>query len=241
MLQGLPPDSRRDLLLSVGSHRGTRPLSPEEVAKAFKVAIDAGSTLPDLAAAVHFDGTSMITRFVRLLGLPGDVLRVVNWGQAPETISFTAASEVSRLKNADEKLTLANSALEFSLTTSEIKSIVQMRLRSKQPLLDCLKAIQDLRPSTIRRQVLIGSVTAESLRTLLQTLSQNERDEALMRALNSVLPIGHLVRGRLGPDRFTLTTEDASAGKAIVGLPGGFEHGVTVAILTSLGADQNNG
>ena len=87
MLSGVPPETKRDLLLTVGSHRDDRPLSPEEVARSFQAALDAGSTLADLAALVHFDGTSMVSRFLRLLRLPGDVLRVVGWGQSPRQLA----------------------------------------------------------------------------------------------------------------------------------------------------------
>jgi len=230
MLSGVSPESKRDLLLSVGSHRDDRPLSPEEVARAFQAALDSGSSLTDIAVLVHFDGTSMVTRFIRLLKLPADVLRVVGWGQSKKTISFTAASEISRLRHGTDQIALAVAALTSDLTASEVKSVVQMKHRSDQDIHACVDAIEKLRSSTVRRHVLMGEVVDQNLRMSLKKLSQNERDKALISAINCILPNGHDVGGRLSNERFTLTTERDDLAARITDLEGGMELGITRAL-----------
>ena len=234
MLSGVPPETKRDLLLTVGSHRDDRPLSPEEVARSFQAALDAGSTLADLAALVHFDGTSMVSRFLRLLRLPGDVLRVVGWGQSPRTISFTSASEISRVKQPTEQVAMAVAALESDLTTSEVKAIVQAKLRSDRGIVECIEAITRLRNSTIRRHVIMGAITEDNIKEALSIKSQNTRDALLVSALTHLLPDGHGVVGRLSSERFTLTAENEQVSSLIQKLPHGMEAAVTSAIRSAL-------
>jgi hypothetical protein len=238
MLSGISPESKRDLLLSVGSHRDDRPLSPEEVARAFQEAIDAGSSLNDIAVLVHFDGTSMVTRFIRLLKLPSDVLRIVGWGQSKRTITFTAASEISRLKHGTDQIVLAVAALSSDLTSSEVKAIVQMKQRSNEDIKVCIETIEQLRGSITRRHVIMGEVVDNDVRELLSKYSQNQRDEVLASAMNTLLPSGHDVGGKLSPERFTLTTERDEMARIISGLDGGMEHGVTAAIAKSSGRTE---
>jgi hypothetical protein len=230
MLQGLSPDILRGLLLSVGSHKGVRPLSPSEVAQALKDSISAGTPIKDLAAALHLNGPSMISRFVRLLDLPSTVLHLVDWGQTKSTIAFTAASELSRLKSKEEQEALSKGALESELTSGEVKAIVQMHLRSKKHIAECIDAILNLRQGVIRRHVFIGAVMSESLREHLQSLRQVERDELLKSVLLQVLPAYPDLSGRLGHDRFTLSVENETVAKSIVALPGGFEATISDAL-----------
>ena len=234
MLSGVPPETKRDLLLTVGSHRDDRPMSPEEVARSFQVALDAGSTLADLAALVHFDGTSMVSRFLRLLRLPGDVLRVVGWGQSPRTITFTSASEISRIKQPADQIAMTVAALKSDLTTSEVKSIVQAKLRSDLGIAECIDAITKLRNSTVRRHVIMGAITEDDIKEALLGKSQNVRDALLASALTHLLPESHAVVGRLSSERFTLTTENEYASSLIQKLPDGMESAVTSAIRFAL-------
>ncbi len=134
---GLSPEQTKRLLLSVGSHRGTRPFSPVEVAETLKISIDAGSKLSELASALHLDGTSMVTRFLRLLDLSPQVRDWVDWGESGSTIGFTAASELSRLSDSGEQNQLGRAALENQLKSSEVREVVQIRRRSKRPLAAC--------------------------------------------------------------------------------------------------------
>jgi hypothetical protein len=234
MLHGLPPDILRGLLLSVGSHKGTRPLSPSEVAGGLKDAVSAGTSLKDLAATLHLNGPSMLSRFIRLLELPPDVLHLVDWGQTKATIAFTAASELSRLKSHEDQKALAKAAVESELTTTEVKSVVQLHSRSKKPIAECIEAILALRTKVIRRNVFIGGISSPDLVARLQTMRQVERDQLLKSVLGTMLPDYEDVGGRLGHDRFTLAVENESAAKAIMAIPNGFESAIADALAKAL-------
>lgn len=234
MLPPLSPELKRDLLLSVGSHRDDRPLSPEEVGRAFQKAVDDGASLKELAILVHFDGTSMISRFTRLLRLPDDVLRIVGWGQTARTISFTSASEISRLKIKEDQTELALGALSKDLTSSEIKAIVQLKLRSSDAIGACMESIARLRQTTVTRHVIMGSIIGDDLKVSLRERSQNVRDQLLVSALKALLDNAGTVAGRLSAERFTLVTEDASIAKELTQLQGGMEESVSQQLSKEL-------
>ncbi|MGC4116784.1 MAG: hypothetical protein QM765_19940 [Myxococcales bacterium] len=89
----LSPEERKGLLLSVGTHRGRRPLSPIEVATLFKRDLAAGNTTGKLGPLVQLSPT-MIGRFVRLLSLSEDIRHLIGWQGAEEgSVSFTSAFE----------------------------------------------------------------------------------------------------------------------------------------------------
>jgi hypothetical protein len=234
MLHGLPPEAHRGLLLSVGQRGGTRPFSPAEVAGALRDAISAGTSTNELAAVLHLDGPSMITRFVRLLDLPPGVLHLVDWGQTDATIAFTAASELSRLKSTKEQLDLTEAALQSKLTSTEVKAIVQLRKRSRKPLPDCIKEIVCLRSEVITRHVIIGAITLPDLSQRLRLMHQVERDMLMNLALASLFPDLSRIAGRLGHDRFTISVEDEAAARSVTALEGGLELALSATVETAL-------
>src|SRR5262245_60099145 len=102
-LAALSGEERKRLLLSVGTHRRERYLSPVEVAHLFQKATRGGDTLADLAAAVQLDGTSWVARFITLLKLTPDVQHMVDWGKSGSTLAFTSAVELARLPDVDDQ------------------------------------------------------------------------------------------------------------------------------------------
>lgn len=208
---GLTPETTKKLLLSVGSHRGSRPFSPLEVAQALRTAISAGTKLTDVASALHLDGTTMVTRFLRLLELSPQVQDWVDWGESGSTIGFTAASELSRLPDTDEQTQLSRAALENQLKSSEVKQIVQLRLRSKRSLQECIKETMQMRPRVQKLHLFIGAIVEEEVRALLRSRVQSERDGLLRVAVLERYPSMPQFSSRLGVERFTITGGDAVA------------------------------
>ena len=76
-MKGLSAYELRQLILSVGTHRSDRPLSPIEVAKLMRRALDMGETRKTLAGRLLLDDSSIIGRFMRLLSLPVQVQHLV--------------------------------------------------------------------------------------------------------------------------------------------------------------------
>lgn len=209
----LTPDERKGLLLSVGTHRAKRPLTPVEVGELLGRAVRAGDTMADCAEAVHLDGTSQVGRFVALLKLPSEVRHLVDWGKSDETLAFTAAYEVARLSEPHDQIRAAQAVLSHGLSTGEVRQVVQARKRSGKDIDACIASILGMRPTVDVHHVFLGKILDADLKRRLERLTQAERDALLKAALAkdfSAMKVG----GRLGADRFTLVG-GAELGEAV--------------------------
>jgi len=211
-VRGLSTDLQKKLLLSVGSHRASRPLSPVEVAEAVQASLSTGSSLQEIAEFLHLEGTSVLTKFIRLLQLSPAVRHLVDWGRSESTIGFTAASEVARLDDPDGQLQLCHAGLQHQLGSAEMKQILQLHQRSGQSITDCVTEILQLRPRIQRIHVFLGAVNSSDVQQRLAALSQADRDVALRSAVSSAFPRLGKFGCRLGSERFTVTgNEEVSA------------------------------
>jgi hypothetical protein len=209
----LSPEERKGLLLSVGTHRAARALTPVEVGELLGRAIRAGDTMAECAEAVHLDGTSQVGRFVALLKLPPEVRHLVDWGKSDETLAFTAAFEIARLASADDQVRTAQAVLSHGLSTGEVRQVVQARKRSGTDIEQCITSIIGMRPTVDVHHVFLGKITDGALTTRLSALSQAERD-GLMKATLAETFADLKAGGRLGVDRFTLVG-GAALGEAV--------------------------
>lgn len=231
-MQGLSPDVAKKLILSVGRHSGRRPLSPLEAAEAIKQALNAGATPKELAMFLHYEGPSMIGRYLRLLSLPAQLQPLVGWGADASTLSFSSASEVARLA-PPEQPTLGEAILTHQLGLSEVKQIVQIRQRSGKTVEESVQAVLDQRPTVVQRHLIIGAVMGHRLRPLLAQMTQGERNALLQRALEKHGPHVAFDGAKLGISSFTLIG-DKQFQKAITSLPNGFEEAVTQYVQQEL-------
>lgn len=209
-LFGLNPDEFRKLLLSVGSHIKQRALTPVEVASLFSRMIANGATVQDCASAVHFDGPSMVHRFLKLLTLSVDIQHNVDWGSSGAVVGFSAAAELARLEPNDQ-ITLARAAMEHVMTTAEVREVVQLRKRSARTIQECVNEVIATRPQTVRRHVFVGAIASEQLRRELATMLQRDRDLLIERHLRKFLPREDNLGAKLGVSQFTIVTQDQGA------------------------------
>lgn len=200
----LSPQERQGLLLSVGTHKGRRSLSPVEVATIFSKVLAAGGSMADCARAAHLEGTTIVARFLRLLKLPESVRHLVDWGSSPGTVGFSAGAELARLENDAEEEEVVSGVLTYRLSGSEVRQVVQLRKRSKRSVKECLDEVVGMRPRVEKRYVYVGAVTDAALKDSLASMTQRHRDEFLAGALTGVFDPKSLSVTRLGPDRFTL-------------------------------------
>lgn len=226
-MKGLSSYELRQLILSVGTRKSVRPLSPVEVGNLIQRALDAGETRTAIAARLYLDDSNtIIGRFIRLLSLPREVQHLVGWGSDPSTLSFTSAAMIARLKSAEEHRTLAKAALEQQFSKSEIIQVVQIRQRSSAAMKDCIKAVLDQRPVIEKRHVIIGELRSEKLKETLKQISQFDRNRLIESALErNISGISHL-GCKLGDAYFFLVGDDQLHDE-ILSLPDGFESSIT--------------
>ena len=232
-MKGLSSSEIRQLILSVGTHRSERLLSPVEVAKLMQKTLNAGVRRSDIAEKLYLEDSTMIGRFVRLLSLPAEVQQCIGWRSNPSTLSFSAATEIARLKSTQQQSTLAKAALENQFKRSEIVQVVQIQRHSEKSIEDSIKAVLDQRPLIERRHVIIGSLQSERLKDDLKKIPQFERNNLLHSALDRHGPNTPRLGSKLGDGYFLLIGDDLFH-DAIMDLPDGFEESVTQYLTREL-------
>lgn len=203
MVWGLNTDQHKRLILSVGTHQSVRPMSPVDVSRAFETMRQHGATLKDCAELVHLDGTSMVSRFLRLLRLDPVVEPSVGWPNSDGTIVFTAASEIARLHENDHQIAVQTS-IEHGFNSAEIKQLVQLRLRSGEELTKCADQIKEMRPRVQKRHLMLGKIDSATVIGVLKNISQPERDLLLKQLLEAIEPDLGRASCHLSSQRFSI-------------------------------------
>ena len=232
-MQGLSPEEYQNLILSVGTHRSSRPYSPMEVAQSFEKAIDSGATKEDCAKAVLLDGTSTVDSFLNLLKLDSKVQYLVGWGRSDVTISFSTASLLSPL-NIDDQCKVSTAILAHKFTEKEIRQLRQLHKRSERPIEECINETLQMRPQIQIFHVFVGVVTSEQLSSLLSEMTQSQRDDLLQSILLEQFPQKDRLSCRLGIDRFTLVGGDDFDITEVTKIHEDFEEAINDELLKRL-------
>ena len=212
MICGLSQTELQSLVLSVGTHRGHRRLSPMEVATLLRQAMEAGTSRQALSESLKISEIQ-VSRFIRLFDLEPELRDLADWGRGnAATIPFSALLEIVRLAPS-QQFEVAESALTHKLTKAEFRQISQISERSGRHINDCIADVIGRRPQVQVQFVLIGSIQQNELQEYLETLLQNTRDCLLKEVLDRLGPPSQAIQGRLGSKMFTFL-----AGKDIVGL-----------------------
>ena len=209
MIPGLSPLEERNLILSVGTHRTARPLSPVEVGQLLSRAKASGASVSALATACHLEGGTWIGRFIRLAELSPALHHLVDWGSGKSTLSMTQAQEIARLPRHEDQDLLGRRAIEEGINSHEVRQVVQLLHRSSKSADQAIASVIELRPEVVRRFVYLATITDDTVRQKLSGRTQVERNQLLSGVLQP-LALGK-VDGRLGIDRFTLTADEAAA------------------------------
>lgn len=231
-MKGLSAEEKRDLIISVGTHRGQRKLQPVLVASLIQKSLNAGTTLDEVSKEITLS-KRVIQKFLSLLYLPSDVLSLVGWGSDQTTISFTAAAEIARLGTEHEKQVLAKAALEHQVTVPEMKQVIQIRQRSEKSIEQSIDAVIKQRPIVERRYLIIGKLLSDRLLMSLENMSQQDQNVLLDRALILHGP-GKPTYGAKLAVKFFYIVGDEDYHKNILSLPNGFERDVTDFLLLEL-------
>lgn len=208
-MPGLTPEEVKNLILSVGTHRGVRRITPVEVGQLLVKSIDAGASSKTCAAVCDVSA-SMIARFRRLQKLSPRVRHLVDWGHTGITLSFSSAEKLASLPT-DEQDLLCLGALENGLTRWEVEEVIRLRKASKQDVRQCISDVVRLRTVIERHYVYVGGVTDASVRSVLATLTQLERDRLLTETLGRAVPQLSSTQGKLGQDVYTIVAAPADA------------------------------
>jgi hypothetical protein len=178
------------------------------VGRKLKKATDSSTSLAECAEAMQLKGTSMISKFLRLLKLSPEVQHLVDWGHSGATISFTAAWRLTELLNLKDQTRACDAILEHQLTSREVEQLIQLRMRSRKPIAECIRGVLRMRPHVERRHVFIGAIVSEKVRDKLSAMVQEERDKLLGQVLRKLYSDLSGFACRLGVERFTIVGGD---------------------------------
>lgn len=202
-MKKLTKENVRDLILSIGTHHGQRPLSPIEVAELFNIAIQEGKTKTQIAEMVLLKDVSMISRFLRLIKLSPKITHLIDWGTTTDSsISFSTAAELLKISIEDQEY-IANASLENSLTKNEVIQIIQIRKRSNKDIQTCINEMLNSRPQIVRKYLYIGVILDNNISAYLEKSTQRMRDTILKKIMDQLLDNAEW-SGHLGNKRFSL-------------------------------------
>ena len=203
MICGLSQTELQSLILSVGTHRGRRRLSPMEVGTLLRQAMEAGTSRQALADSLKI-GEIQVSRFIRLFDLAPELRDLADWGRGnAATIPFSSLFEITRLDPA-QQIEVATSALAHNLTKTEFRQIFQISQRSRRHITDCIANVVERRPKVQTQFVLIGSIQQGELQEYLETQLQNARDSLLKGVMDILGQPSQSMQGRLGSKTFTI-------------------------------------
>ena len=205
-MKGISEAEYQGLVLSVGTHRSARPLSPLEVAELLNKAIAAGATRAQCAEELGI-GSSQVSAFLSLLLLVPQIRHLADWqGSKAASVAFSTMAELRRLKH-DDQTVAANAALAHKLTWKEAVQLVQIAIRSGKPIEECISRVLDLRPRITTRHLFVGAITSPETRAYLSALPQRNRDALLSKALQKLTESNYPVGARLGRNEFTILSD----------------------------------
>ena len=210
MLPGLTIDEARDLVLSIGTHFGKRRLSPIEVAKLFRKALDSGASTKMCAQAVGLTGPAMISRFTQLLKLSPKISYMVDWGQSSSMISFASAWRLAELSELEQEL-VAPQIIANQMNKEEVRQLIQLQKRSQKNINECVNDVLRMRPTITKRYVFLGAIMEASVRMRLGEMRQVERDEMFASVIDELWGKLPNTTIHLGAARFTVATDERGA------------------------------
>ena len=196
----------RDLMLSVGTHRANRRLSPLEVARSIDKMLRSDSDRQRCAQRLRISLTQ-ISSFLNLLLLEVQIQHLADWrGTTNASIPFSTLSEIARLDSCDQGQ-VVQAVLCHDLKWKEVVQIVQVRERSGEAIEVCIERVLALRQDVETQHLLMGRITSDSHRAYLRTLSQAARDEEFRHVLRRLVGPEYRTRSRLGDETFTIVSD----------------------------------
>lgn len=221
----LDKEERKGLVLSVGTHKGERPLAPVEVAERLQRLLDGGVPRREVSEWLGI-GTSQIGSFLKLLRLSPEIRALADWGQSPSTVPFSSLAEIAKLP-PESQVEAAEYVLRHELAWKEVIALVQLYGRAGSDLHDAIQQVLRLRPEVVQHYVYIARVLSAEVQGALRAQGQRDRDQVLYQVVSRVLP-GVEVSVRCGDTTLVISADTSIAAEGASGDE--VEHDLNVAL-----------
>jgi hypothetical protein len=202
MLDSLSSDERRDIVLSIGTHKKNRRLSPIQIAQlVHRLYQTQGISLDRIAMDLDLKDSSILRRFISLLSLPSELQPLIIWGASPGYLSFSVASEISRAKENDKINILSKDALENQRSKEEVRAIIQCNRRGGGSINQCIEKIEAARCKIIQHYVFLGQLSS----TANDSQSDEECSFELKSMLSKLVDENNVLSAAIKDRRFSFT------------------------------------
>ena len=182
MLESLTINEQARLLVTVGKHGKSRPITPIQVMELLHKTIDVDQDIGATADCLELKDTSMLRKFMDLKNLPEHIWPLVSWGTTGGYLSFSTAALIAKVEDESDVNLLTNATIEYQLTKNEIRSVIQRIRRGKKQNISTAQAVEEivnLRPVVVHQYLYYGNFSDRPLST--------DDDKELQRAIRSGL------------------------------------------------------
>lgn len=159
-MSSLSPDERRDLLLSVGTHKRTRRKAPIQVAQLL-ARLQESMSMEQIADELNMRDTSTLQKFVSLLKLPAEIHPLIIFGGGRGYLSLSVGHLVARLNDPEDIRLLTKDACEKQRTKEEVRAILQRYKRGGIDLVSAIEEIDKTRPQVNQQFLFMGKLPNE--------------------------------------------------------------------------------
>lgn len=215
------------LLLSLGTHKKNRPLSPLEASDFIKRLLDdGGATIPkgtksQIAQKLGFSGEKMIDEFLSLQELPATIREAIGWGGMEDgRLPFSTGAQLAKLRGREQDV-LAKVALEHNFTKTEIIRIVQLRLRNPSKTInECIEDIKRIRPVVHTGYVVVTHLSEDAVARLhANALASKLAPEDVLKLILSRTLQPESIKSIVIRKRFLILTLDEDGYRRFKALP----------------------
>jgi len=201
-IKGLTQIELRNLILSVGTGRSTRILSPVEVAQ---YCARAEVNREELADGLLLSKDQLVF-FEKLLKLSSEYHPLVDWGNTGhKSLGFTSAAVIGgRIKDPKDQGMLVKAAMENKMTKADVIHVTQMCNKLGKSMEESIKSVLALKPVEKKVFIVMGAILPNDLQRELEKMTQYQRNPLLEACVRELVGLSDDFGARLGTNNFTL-------------------------------------
>jgi len=222
-------EQENQLMLSVKTHRNSRPLSPTEVAEYMTIS---GKTNHELAMLLGIS-SGMVGKLKNVGNLNIKLRHLVEWGKGEGFLGQSVAYEISKFQSSQMQIDFSEICIREHLKKAEVVAIRQRMSQMMEDLPTAADVVLHSRPRVITRYLIMGSIMDKSLVEKLKGKRQGEKDKIFRTCLAQELGDSTDWSGKLGNDIFTINCSQQDSDK-LKSSPRGLELHLTRLISNAV-------
>lgn len=197
----------RDLVLSVGTHKKNRRLTPIEIAKTLNEILSKaeiyGVSKEEIAQEIHLRDASMIYKFVGLLNIPEQYHKLIVFKGQKGKLTFSSVANATHLPE-DEMIVFLEAILSYKLTRNETRNIKELKKRRDYSIEKCVDEVLLSRPTIEDKTMFIGLMVDDIFINILKEVPRNLKNIRFNNFLTDSMNEIHIDSSRISNNRFII-------------------------------------